>query len=120
MPNELTVVLIKYLTASLKDKKLKKTLEPILQSLILNFMIKSFHKTPVHEDLWKNDPIEYIRLDKGSDKSIGSAATDFIEALVEDNVYLTFMVEYIGKELNTCTDLVRKEALLYCLGSLKD
>jgi len=52
IPNELTVALIKYLTASLSDKKLKETLKPILESLILNFMIKSFHKTPVHEDLW--------------------------------------------------------------------
>jgi len=84
-------------------------------------MIPILYKTPSDEAKWIEDPIEYIRNEADLCKAYftaKSSVVDFLTTIVEDGKFLGYMVELINQEIPTA-DLARKEALMYCLGSMK-
>ena len=120
-PSAVTNYLIKYLTQVYKNENVTAMLAPFIQQLVTDIMIPILYKTPSDEAKWNEDPIEYIRNEADLCKAYftaKSSVVDFLTTIVEDGKFLGYMVELINQEIPTA-DLARKEALMYCLGSMK-
>ena len=96
--------------------------ESMIPALITKIITPVLCKTLYDEELWTDNPIEYIR--KGADLSqtyysASSAAIDLLETICERG-YLQQFLLYLNTSLSSPIDILTKEALIYEVGSLSD
>jgi importin-7 len=119
---------LKYITQSIKfqptHEKLKNISPPgsssIFVYLISNIITPVLFKTSYDEELWADNPIEYIRKECDLSKiyySSTSAAIDLLETLCKSE-YLSEFLAYLDATLNSNPAPILKEALIYEVGSL--
>lgn len=91
----------------------------VIPSLITDIIVPILCKTPADEELWQDNPIEYIRREADIGKayySPGCAALDLLETLCK-NGYLQQFFSYISSAISS-TNLLLKEALIHAVGSI--
>ena len=93
-----------------------------ISHLMLNVSIPILYRVKSEEELWKNNPIEYIRKDinfrNDNLNSLKSTAINLLLILCQKGMLVKF-VKFIMRELQHSTDLVRKEAILLILRFLR-
>lgn len=91
----------------------------VVPALITDIIVPVLCKTPEDEEVWKDNPVEYIRKEADIGKayySPGCAALDLLETLCK-NGYLQQFFTYISSALSS-HNLLQKEALIHAIGSI--
>ena len=94
----------------------------VIPCLIRNLITPVLCKTPYDQELWTDNPIEYIRKEADLSQtyySSSSAASDLLETICERG-YLQQFLQYLNGSLATDIDILTKEALLSEVGSLSE
>lgn len=96
--------------------------EFIIPELITKVITPILCKTPRDQELWTDNPIEYIRKEADLSQtyySASSASVDLLETICERG-YLQQFLQYLNGSLSTNIDLLTKEALINEVGSLSE
>ena len=128
IPDLLMNYLLKYLTQSIKYPSTCEILKEmqfgtsgfVIPSLLTDIITPVLCKKAYDEELWVDNPIEYIRKETDLGKafySASNAATDLLEALCERG-YLQQFLDYISSSLIKIPEPREKEALIYEVGSI--
>ena len=90
--------------------------------LMFNVIMSLLYRVKLDDQLWKNHPIDFIR--KEGESSIGSSspkipAIELLESLCKKGSLINFF-EFLNREIQQSTDLVRKEGIMLVLGWLSN
>lgn len=92
----------------------------VIPSLLTDVITPVLSLTAYDQELWQDNPVEFIR--KGADLGKAyysplTAATDLLETLCKKG-YLQQFLDYIMNSLNKPAQFLEKEALIYQVGSI--
>ena len=96
--------------------------EVSISHLMINVIMPVLYRVKSDDELWRENPIEFIRKDADLGKayySPKSSAIDLLLTLCEKGILVKFF-EYVTRELQQSTDLLQKEAIMLVLGSLSE
>lgn len=96
--------------------------ENSISHLLINVIMPVLYRVQSDNEIWIENPIEFIRKEADLGKayySPKSSAIDLLLVLCDKGILIKFY-EYITRELQTSSDLLQKEALLLALGSLSE
>ena len=127
------LTLLKYLRFSFKSKN-KSLITDYNEALLFEILIPSLYITKSDEDLWNDDPQEYIRRQEDDSflfNKIKTTILQIIQIICENNnfssnqSYLQLLLKFTfqsfqDKTLQPTTKCLLKEALLNILGFLKE
>ena len=90
-----------------------------ISHLIVNVILPILYREKSDEELWKNNPIEYIGKEAYFEYSLKGSAINLLLNFCRKDLFLKFF-KFLARELKQSTDLLRKEVILLVLGSLSD
>jgi hypothetical protein len=125
-PDLIKNCLLKYLSEAIKLKTFSSVIEnftienqPLIPSLISSVITPVLCKSTEDEELWQENPVEYIRKETDIGRTYYSAATaalDLLENLTSHG-YLQVFLNFLSSAL-TSPSLLTKEALMHEVGHL--
>lgn len=128
VPNIVTNYLLKYVSQAIKFEniaELMKTVtapngKPAIMALITDIIIPVIYRTQSDEELWQENPIEFVRKESDLGRAYYSAKSSAIDLLITicEKGYLSLFLEFVSHELQSNPALLQKEAILLALGSL--
>lgn len=127
-PDQIKSSLLKYLNDSVKNPSTLPILQslsadsslPIISSLIQSVLTSILCKTSQDEELWQENPIEYIRKETDISRTYYSPSTaclDLLESLCSHG-YQDQVLLHISTSLSSSPSSLQKEALLHQIGHL--
>ena len=127
-PDQIKSSLLKYLNDSVKNPSTLPILQsisiepgtPIISSLIKSVLTSVLCKTSQDEELWQDNPIEYIRKETDISRTYYSSATaclDLLESLCSHGFEAEVLL-HISSSLSSSPSFLQKEALLHQVGHL--
>ncbi|CAG9334821.1 unnamed protein product [Blepharisma stoltei] len=130
VPNLVANYYIKYiaqavkfpLTCELLKSKLTNSNQLVIHALVTDIIVPSLYRVKSDEELWIENPIEFIRKENDLCKAFYSAKSSAIELLVNlaQKGYLIQFLDYALRELQIGPDLIKKEAIMLAVGSLHE
>ena len=96
--------------------------ENSISHLMVNVIMPVLYRVQSDDELWRENPIEFIRKEADLGKayySPKSSAIDLLLTLCEKGILVKFF-EYIAREVQQPADLLRKEVTLLVLGSMSE
>lgn len=116
-PNTFSNYLLKFLVQAFRLKVTADSLLPLSEKILIEVALPMMQRTLTDEEMWKNDPVEFIRKETDIGKAYYSAsnsAGELLKAICEQSS-LEFFLKYL--ELNMTTEnLIVKESLLHAFG----
>jgi importin-7 len=123
IPSLLLNYYIKYTTQAVKFGPTFSLLdENSISHILINVIMPIIYRVKSDDEIWRENPIEFIRKEADLGKayySPKSSAIDLLLTLCEKGILVKFF-QYISIELQQSSDLLKKEALLLALGSLSE
>lgn len=120
LPNGVSNYLIKFLTQAFKLESTKQVMQKFSTELIICVILPLILRKPSDEEMWLNNPIEYIRRESDIGKAYFSSKSSAVELLKTmcEHSCLKYFMSLIQEGLSKSPSLVEKEALIFALGSL--
>ncbi|CAG9331485.1 unnamed protein product [Blepharisma stoltei] len=128
IPDIVTNYLLKYVSQGIKfenvAEQMKTATTPngklVIPALITDIIIPVVYRTRSDEELWQENPIEFVRKESDLGRAYYSAKSSAIDLLVVicEKGYLSMFLEYVSAELQSSPQLLHKEAILLALGSI--
>jgi hypothetical protein len=115
--------LIKYTTQGIKFTKTYPLLdENAISHLLVNVIVPILSRVPSDDELWRENPIEFIRKEADLGKAYYSPKSSSVDLLLTlcEKGWLVRVCEYVSTQLRTPADLLQKEALMLMFGSLAE
>lgn len=123
IPSILLNYFIKYTTQGLKFAKTYSLLdENAISHLLVNVILPILCRVPSDDEIWRENPIEFIRKEADLGKAYYSPKSSSIDLLLTlcEKGWLMRVCEYISNNMQNPTDLLHKEALMLMFGSLAE
>lgn len=114
---------IKYITQSIKFEPLLKEFKPELAGrMLINVSLPLLAIKESDQELWSDNPIEFIRKNEDEIKAYYSKKTSAISLILSlcEKGYLVPFFNYLNAELLKNPDWIRKDSLFLALGSISD
>lgn len=120
------LVLNYYLKFTTQGVKLNATFslldEAAISHILVNVIMPILNRVASDEEIWRENPIEFIRKEADLGKayySPKSSAIDLLLTLCEKGILNKFF-DFVAGEIQDNTDLLKKEALMLALGSISE
>ncbi|OMJ81455.1 hypothetical protein SteCoe_18072 [Stentor coeruleus] len=114
---------IKYVIQGIKFTATFELLDEVaVSNLLVNVIMPVLCRVASDEEIWKENPIEFIRKEADMGRayySPKSSAIDLLLILCEKG-FINKFFEYIAREIQLPDDLLRKEALMLAFGSISE
>lgn len=123
IPSLLLNYYIKYTTQGLKFAKTYSLLdENAISHLLVNVVLPILCRVPSDDEIWRENPIEFIRKEADLGKAYYSPKSSSVDLLLTlcEKGWLVRVCEYISTNLQNPADLLQKEALMLMFGSLAE
>lgn len=123
IPSLLLNYFIKYTTQGLKFARTYSMLdENSIFHLLVNVILPILSRVPSDDELWRENPIEFIRKEADLGKAYYSPKSSSVDLLLTlcEKGWLIRVCEYISTQFQAPVDLLQKEALLLMFGSLAE
>lgn len=120
MPNSVSNYLLKFVTQAVKLNTTCEILHKYSRELILLVILPLLNRRQSDEEMWLNNPIEYIRRENDIGKayfSSKSSAVDLLKVMCETSC-LQYFMGIVVDNLQNSPSLLIKESLFYALGAL--
>lgn len=120
IPNSVTNYLLKFITQAFKLSSTQIILNKYNVQIINACILPLLHRKPSDEDLWLNDPIEYIQKENDVGKAYYSSKSSAIDLLITmcENSCLSYFITIMLEIFKSCPSFLVKESLIYAFGCL--
>ncbi|CAG9318755.1 unnamed protein product [Blepharisma stoltei] len=128
IPNIVANYLLKYINQAVKfpvtceilKAKVTNSNQLIIHLLVTDIIVPYLCRVKTDEELWEENPIEYVRKETDLSRAYYSPKSSAIDLLITlaEKGYLNQFLDYAVRELVSSPQLLKKEALLLAIGSL--
>ncbi|CAG9311508.1 unnamed protein product [Blepharisma stoltei] len=128
IPDIVTNYLLKYVSQGIKFENVAEQMKTAaapngklaIPALITDIIIPIIYRNPSDEELWQENPIEFVRKESDLGRAYYSAKSSAIDLLIVicEKGYLPTFLDYVSTELQSSPQLLHKEAILLALGSI--
>lgn len=123
VPDSVTNYLWKFLAQGAKSERTKSQVHSQVLPLLSTVLLSQVCRVPYDEELWRNNPIEFIRKENDMAQAFHSAkssAVDFIITVCTEVGTLQTVLAFLKQQFQASPNPLHKEALLLLLGSLAE